>query len=175
MTTGDARPQRRRLLLLGLAAALAIPAPRAALARAGRVRFQGVALPERGPYGAGAMTQADLERCVMLEREINSGADAIEAEGAAIGARKAKLGRQSRAVAGRAARADLDDEATVQRHNRSVQRQRSAANDFDARLPAFNARADRHEARVADFNAGCAGNRYHQDGMRTVRARLLLG
>lgn len=171
MTGDDVRPQRRHRLPLGLAAALAAPVPREALARTGRVRFRGEALPWRGACGPGLMGQGRLEHRATPEHDANSGADAIEAEEAASGARRTGPERQEREVAGRAAR---DGEAAVKRRNRPVGRRRSAANDVDARPPALDAPAGRHGARVAEFNAGCAGSRHRRADMRAVRARLLL-
>jgi hypothetical protein len=175
MRIADMPPRlRRRLLLAGLAAALALAASQA-VAQGGRVRFYGAALPGSGDaYGSGVMNQNDLEHCVRLEHEINAGAGAMEAEEARIAAGRAEIEGLNREIEQSAARLDRNNRPAVKRHDALVERQRAAAADFNARLPAFNARARRHNARMNEFNTGCAANRFYEADMRAVRTRLML-
>jgi hypothetical protein len=167
--------RRRRLLLLTFAAIVAAPAaPRAAPARRGRVGFANPGLPGRGPYGSGILDQNDLERCVKMEGEINAGAAAIDTEEASVNARRGELERLTREIEQSAARVDRSSPAAVSRHNKLVEQQRTAANEFNAGLPAFNARVERHNKRMDAFDSGCAAHRFYEADMRAVRARLML-
>lgn len=164
----------RRLAALALAAAVALSAQGAAAERPGRVGFLSEGLPEGGPRRQRLLTGNELEHCVLLERDINAGAAAMEVEESWIAARRAELESLGQEIDGRAGRVDRTSKPALRHHNDLVYRQRSLADEFNARLPAFNARVQRHNARMAAFNGECAAKPFAAAAMRAVRARLLL-
>ena len=149
-----------------------LPATPALARRGGRVRFRAGGLPGRGAYGPNVLDQDKLERCLRLEGEINAGAETVDAEEAALNARKAEIERLSREIDLRAARVDQYSQVSVDGYNRLVEQHRSMAGEFNARLSAFNTRVEAHNARVADFNSLCAERYYYEADMRAARSRL---
>jgi hypothetical protein len=126
----------------------------------------------RGSYGPGVLTQDQLEQCIRLERDINTRADSVDAEEAALNARQAEIERLGMEIDLRAGRVDRYSQVSVDNYNRLVMQHRSKVGDFNARLPAFNARVEAHNAQVGEFNAICAQRRYYQSDMQAVRSKL---
>jgi hypothetical protein len=138
---GELMVGRRCLFFLAFSG-IALTSANAIARRRGGVRFSGRGLSGSGAYRPGILTQSDLERCLLMERNINRAADSIE--------------RQE----------------SILRTTYVDQYSAHSVNSYNMRVSALNSAIDGYNQSVDDFNQLCANKQYYENDMNAVRARI---
>jgi hypothetical protein len=132
----------RRCLFFLVSSGIALTSTSAVARRRGGVRFSGRGLSGGGPYRPGILTQSDLERCLLMERDINRTADAIERQESML-------------------RTTYVDQYSAQ-----------SVNSYNMRVNTLNSAIDGFNQSIDNFNQLCANKQYYENDMTAVRARI---
>jgi hypothetical protein len=132
----------RRCLFFLACSGIASASTDAVARRRGGVRFSGRGLSGSGSYRPGILTQSDLERCLLMERDINRTADAIERQESML-------------------RTTYVDQYSAQ-----------SVNSYNMRVNTLNSAIDGFNQSIDNFNQLCANKQYYENDMTAVRARI---
>lgn len=134
--------------------------------------------------GGKLLSRAELRECLAEQPRLKTEGGEIAREQAELDARKAQLLQQeteltaaAEALKGEEAKVDRGSQQAVDAYNRRAGRQaeslmqlRRDFDDYNARLPGFNARADAHTAAQERWNAACAKRPYSAADLEAVQS-----
>jgi len=160
-------PARLLLLILALAPAVAV-------AQRGRQvdLDEGAGVAGQGRYGAGMLTPAQLEACLLTVAQVNRNAPLLDAEDARLRQQRAELRQLRPELANGARRIDQRNAEAVATYNQLIEdlRTREAAHAAD--VETLRRATEAHQRQVLLFETHCARRRYYANDMQAVRARL---
>lgn len=133
--------------------------------------------------GGKLLTRAELRECLAEQPRLKTAGGEIAREQSELDARKAELlrregdlGARAEALKGEEAQIDRGSQPAVDAYNRRVGEHeeglaqlRRDFEDYNARLPGFNARADAHSAAQERWNAACAKRPYSEADLGAVQ------
>ncbi|HUP91693.1 MAG TPA: hypothetical protein VM074_05545 [Solimonas sp.] len=120
--------------------------------------------PPAGP----AMTQAELRRCVELDRNAKSGANEMAQVNRSLTQRRAMIDEESARIEARRPGLDLTSRPVVEDFNRRVAALGATAAAFNADTAREQVRVDVLNRQINDYNSQCSGRRYHISDMGAV-------
>jgi hypothetical protein len=165
------RPAARLLLCLGLVLAV----PGLAAAQRGRQvdldEGAGVA-GQGGRYGAGMLTPAQLEACLLTVAQVNRNAPLPDAEEARLRQQRAELRQLRPELTNGARRIDRSNPEAVATYNQLIEDLRAREAVHAADVETLRRATEAHQRQVELFDAHCARKRYYVHDMQAVRARL---
>jgi Skp family chaperone for outer membrane proteins len=158
----------RRLLLLGVIAAVQVPSIAAADV-SGRLRAVG--LPGAGTYGYGILKPDELEQCLKAEKEIQAASAMLKTTESALKRQSDEVEKLARELSGGASQLVRTSQAAVDSYNAKVQRFQTLVAPIKDEITAFNARTNSHNVRVQQFIGSCAEKDFYDSDRRALRAR----
>lgn len=134
--------------------------------------------------GGKLLSRAELRECLAEQPRLKTEGGELAREQAELDARKAQLlqqeselGAEAEALKGEEAKVDRGSQQAVDAYNQRSGRQaeslmqlRRDFDDYNARLPGFNARADAHTAAQERWNAACAKRPYSAADLEAVQS-----
>lgn len=116
----------------------------------------------RGKAGAPLLTRAQLRECMALQERVHAQGEEAARVRAALDSDKAEVGRLGVQLKERLAMLDRANVEAVQAYNEQAQARDKLIDDYEARVAAFNTKAEAlHNERDA-FAKGCENRRYDE-------------
>ena len=133
---------------------------------------RGVGLHGKPSYGPDVLKPDQLEQCLRLERDINSGADTLDATEQALNAKTQTVDQLGKDLNRSQLNMDRTSQLAIDLHNSKVSRYNKLVREYRYEEKDFNERVRIHNANIDQFNTGCANKKYYEIDMKAAREKV---
>ncbi|HET7793339.1 MAG TPA: hypothetical protein VFL64_08130 [Rhizobacter sp.] len=131
--------------------------------------------PREGTLGSGkaggpVMSMSQLRACLAQQSRIAGQSDEMVKAQQQLTADRTELERNGMALKDELAALDRTNKELVEAYVAKAQAHDKSIDDFEARVPAFNAKVEALQAERAGYAKACEGRRYLEDDYKDIKA-----
>lgn len=123
-----------------------------------------------GKAGGPILSVAQLRACMAQQARIQAGNEEAEKAKAQLTAERADIDREAAALKNDLPGVDRTNKEAIEAYVARAQGHDKRIDDYEARVPAFNAQVETLNAERASYAKGCDGRRYLEDDYKDIKA-----